>query len=100
MAVCHHYRIRHSEFLSWSDDDRAKAMWWMVRERQTCSGCGTRREEWIGPDDKPHLDAYEAKAQLCYGCRAISAEQERQGETPPAGLQIVLKPKGDRGEQA
>lgn len=92
MAVCAAYRIPHSEFLSWSADDRAKAMWWHLRERQTCGGCGTRREEWVGSDGA-RLDAYIAEAQLCHGCRAISAERDRIGENAPAGVQIILKPK-------
>lgn len=96
MAVCAEYRIPHSEFLSWSEDDRAKAMWQYARERATCGSCGTRPDEWVGPDG-PRLDAYEPVAQLCHGCRAISHKREQQGEKPPAGLQIVLKrpkPKG------
>lgn len=93
MAVCAEYRIPHSEFLGWSADDRAKAMWWQLRQRQTCSGCGTRQEEWIGPDGKPRLDAFKVVAQLCHGCRAISHERERQGDKPPAGLRFVLKKK-------
>lgn len=96
MAVCAAYRIPHSEYLGWSADDRAKAMWWQLRERQTCGSCGTRREEWVGPDG-PHLDAFTAEARICHGCRAISAEQDRVGENPPAGIKFVLKPKPKGG---
>jgi predicted Fe-S protein YdhL (DUF1289 family) len=102
MAVCAEYKIPHSTFLSWSADDRAKAMWWQLRQRQVCAGCGTRRDEWVTPDG-PRLDAYTAEPQVCHGCRAISAERDRIGENAPAGIQIVLKkPKPKevaRGEQ-
>jgi hypothetical protein len=96
MAVCAAYRIPHSEYLSWSADDRAKAMWWQLRERQTCGTCGTRREEWVSADGA-HLDAYKAEGQLCHGCRAIDAERSRVGKDAPAGVQFVLKPKPKGG---
>jgi hypothetical protein len=92
MAVCAEYRIPHSEFLGWSADDRAKAMWWQFRQRQTCGGCGTRPDEWVGPDGA-RLDAYKATATLCHGCRAISNARDGLGENAPAGVHIVLKPK-------
>jgi hypothetical protein len=96
MAVCAEYKIPHSELLSWSADDRAKAMWWQVRARQTCGECGTRRDEWVGPGGA-NLDAYKAVAQLCYGCRAISAARDEVGKDAPAGIQYVLKPKPKGG---
>lgn len=78
-------------------------MWQHARERATCGSCGTRPDEWVGPDG-PRLDAYEAHERLCHGCRALSHKRDQQGENPPAGLQIVLrrpKPKEvARGEQA
>lgn len=93
MAVSHHYKIRHSEFLTWSQSDRDKAIWSLVRERSTCGGCHTRREEW-NPKEGGHLAAYAPVLELCHGCRAIEQERERHGDDgPPAGSHIVLKPR-------
>lgn len=97
--MCHLYRIPHSQFLSWSQLDRDKAIWAYVRERSTCAGCGTRADEW-DPQEGGGLDAYKAEQHLCFGCRAIEVERERAGEKTPAGMQIVLKRKGVAGGQA
>lgn len=71
LGVCHHYRIPHSAFLTWSQDDRDKAIWTYLRERQTCPDCGTRPEEW-DPDKGGDRAAYRAVVRTCRGC------QERQ----------------------
>lgn len=71
MAVCHDYKISHSHFLGgpnrWTALDRAKALWWHIREQERCGGCGTRKAEW---DDKQggHRHAYSAVHARCPGC--------------------------------
>src|SRR5690606_30445805 len=46
VAVAAAYGIPHSVFLSWDADDRDKAIWHYLRERDRCGSCGTRRAEW------------------------------------------------------
>jgi hypothetical protein len=92
MAVCHDYKIPHSQFLSWSQDDRDKAIWSLLRERQACQGCGTRPDEWEGD-----LDAYKAETQMCHGCRAVSIARE-QNKDAPAGVHVTLRRRGDGGQ--
>lgn len=94
LGVCHHYRIPHSEFLSWSADDRDKAIWVWLRERQTCSSCGTRPDEW-DPEQGGHRRAYLAETVICRGCQAVAGrdaaltDEERQ-----AGVHTVLRKRG------
>jgi hypothetical protein len=93
LKVCHHYRLRHSEFLGWDQDDRDKAIWSVLRELETCAGCGTRPDEW--EDD---LDAFEAANELCRGCRALEIGREAyKDRSPPAGVHVVLKRKRPGG---
>lgn len=76
MAVCAHYRIPHSAFLSWPKPDRDKAIWWHVRDRDRCGQCGTRSAEW---DERRggHRNAYRPELRRCRGCELVAAEQER-----------------------
>lgn len=91
LGLCHHYRIPHSEFLSWSQDDRDKALWWYVRERQTCPQCGTRDEEW-DPQQGGHRHAYVATVETCRGCQALKTRESGLTDTERAGgNHVVLK---------
>lgn len=76
MTVCADYRIAHSKFLSWPKQDRDKAIWWHVRERDRCPSCGTRGAEW---DERRggHRNAYAPRLQRCRGCELVASEQER-----------------------
>lgn len=89
MAVCHHYRIRHSEFLSWDADDRDKAVWHYVRERQTCRSCGTRPEEW-DPARGGHHHAYVAESERCRGCEVRQAAEASLTGEEGRGVHVVL----------
>lgn len=71
MRVCAAYGIPHSEFLSWSKTDRDKALWWDIRQRETCQSCGTRAEEWT---EDPQ--AYTWKVDSCPGCEVREAGQK------------------------
>jgi hypothetical protein len=54
---------------------------------ETCSGCGTRSEEWTADED-----AYIADVRICPGCQRI--EEERENDMAKAkGAQVGLLPK-------
>lgn len=90
MAVCMEYRIPHSVFLRWDIADRAKAIWWLTRQRSTCQRCGTRDDEWDA--GKP---GYEAVERHCMGCVALERKQEELDKLPkerrPRGVSVVLR---------
>ena len=91
MAVCAHYRIPHSTLLDWPADDRSKAIWWHIRTKTTCSGCGTRPEEWdedLGGD----RHAYAATEYRCPGCEQVQAKQASLGDEQGRGVYVALKP--------
>lgn len=100
MSVCEHYRIPHSQLLEWEKPDRDKAIWKYLRRVSTCSGCGTRPEEW-NPAEGGHRGAYLATETVCTGCRQIEERQKwlRDQNTPTAGLHVHLKrnPKLENG---
>ncbi|GLY81834.1 hypothetical protein [Actinoallomurus iriomotensis] len=79
--------------MSWSQDDRDKAIWTWLRERQTCSSCGTRPDEW-DPKRGGDRRAYVAQVEICRGCQAVQArnagltEDQRHG-----GAHVVLRPR-------
>lgn len=89
MAVCAAYRIRHSEFLSWPDDDRDKALWWEIHQRQTCPECGTRPVEW-DPDQGGHDYAYLAELHQCWGCSTRAHAQQGITDDMGQGVGVVL----------
>lgn len=82
----------HSRFLGWSDEDQDKALEYLRLQRDTCSNCGTRDEEWVG-----NRTAYIGWSRRCPGCEAL--EQERQNvrkaglsDIQEAGMKVFLVP--------
>lgn len=69
------YLKMHSEFLAYGQDDRDKAIWQYIRERQTCSHCGTRPDEW-DPDKGGSRNAYVGTIHRCQGCVVIERTEE------------------------
>jgi hypothetical protein len=89
--VCALYRIPHSAFLGWSDDDRNKAIWQHIRERQRCPNCRTRAEEW---DERRggHRHAYIPVEARCRGCELKQGkEASMAGEDLGRGVYVELK---------
>lgn len=102
MAVCDRYGIAHSEFLGWDVDDRDKAIWWLIRERQTCRSCGTREAEW-DPEQGGDHRAYVATRHTCPGCQRLEIHREQFGQDAPHGVRFRLtrpKPRGDAGAKS
>lgn len=96
MAVCSHYRLPHSEFLRWSSDDRDKAIWQYIRERQACQACGTRRDEW-DETRGGHRYAYAAEKTRCRGCELIEAARATVTDEDGKGVHVSLVP--NHGEE-
>lgn len=65
--------------------DRDKAVWFEIYERERCSGCGTRPDEW-DPAMGGHDHAYVAKLHKCYGCEAIAKAEARITKQMGAGV--------------
>lgn len=94
MALCAEYRIPHSHFLGgppvWTKEDRDKAIWFQVRQRQTCPGCGTRQEEWEGDHN-----AYTHDFAFCRGCEVRSRGEAELKNAPegefPEGVTVTLR---------
>ena len=95
MAVCAEYRMPHSAFLEWNQDDRDKAIWYLRRQREACGDCGTRPSEW-DESQGGHRNAYVARIEHCRGCevrqsgqRALDSNQKHY----PKGSRVALRPK-------
>lgn len=91
MAVCAHYRVPHSVFLDWGQSDRDKAIWWLIREREACPSCGTRKAEW---DEAQGGDrnAYIARKMRCRGCEVREqAEASIDREQDGKGVHVELQ---------
>lgn len=84
------YHISHTEFLSWDEGDRQKALAWELRKRQTCPNCGTRPDEWQGGER-----LYKPDVIQCIGCRELSNVQKSVSGTAReysrVGLRRVVK---------
>lgn len=81
MAYCAPRGVPHSFFLGgphlWTEDDREKALAWQEMERQSCSSCGTRAEEW-DPDQGGDLRAYVAEDRVCLGCQTVESHTAKK----------------------
>jgi hypothetical protein len=85
--------IPHSVFLGWSDADRGYALAWQANKRATCSGCGTRADEWAEDGDAYISDHY-----TCQGCARLAEEQASNldrgpDDTPRPGQHAFLTPR-------
>ncbi|MGI5232858.1 hypothetical protein [Actinoallomurus sp. CA-142502] len=80
--------------MEWSQDDRDKAIWMLVRERQTCPSCGTRAEEW-DPEQGGDRAAYRAVVDVCRGCQEReSREDTLTDDQRGRGVFVRLEPYG------
>jgi hypothetical protein len=91
----------HSRFTGagdgrWTALDRAKALAWLAYTRATCSGCGTRADEWQ-PELGGHRFAYVTDSRTCPGCELLAMEREQVPDGPDGrGVKIGLKPRRER----
>lgn len=78
-------------FLSWDTQDQDKALAWLRDQSARCSGCGTRKDEWVR--DK---FAYVVHTEQCPGCEQVEAEHEEMREDAhrKMGVKVTLIPRG------
>lgn len=95
LSVCAEYRIPHSEFLRWPQDDRDKAIWYHIRERQRCQACKTRPDEW-DESKGGYRWAYMAEERRCRGCEVLEAGRAAQAADQGRGVHVVLARNADR----
>lgn len=91
--MARYYRIPHSAFLTWPKRDRDLALWQHIREQQTCTGCGTRPDEW-DPAQGGSRTAYLSAVSSCPGCERIAERQKHLRNTSdhvPAGVKVHLR---------
>lgn len=67
MRLCKEWRIPHSEFLSWTPEDQAKALGHYVFEAQRCDSCGIHPTDWPDPDEPD----FEVATRVCPGCAEL-----------------------------
>jgi hypothetical protein len=100
MKVCREFGISHSHFLGgpavWTDDDRAKALAYVLHEGQRCSDCGIHPIEWpegTDPADPP----FEPAEKFCPGCEEMARyarwrnEQRKDNESAFDGKRPYLQ---------
>jgi hypothetical protein len=79
MSYCGPRGIPHSHFLGgppvWQPDDREKALWWEIHERQRCPHCGTRPDEW-NEEAGGDRHAYHVDVHHCRGCEVTAGGTE------------------------
>lgn len=90
MKVCAEYKIRHSSFLRWSQLDRDKAIWYMVRKAETCPSCGTRENEW-DPEQGGNRQAYGTDICRCRGCEVKQMAEESDAAKVGRGVYVKLR---------
>ncbi|MEO3875524.1 hypothetical protein ABGB18_42655 [Nonomuraea sp. B12E4] len=89
LDVCAEYRIPHSAFLSWDQDDRDKALWHHIWRRQECPNCRTREEEW-DESRGGYRYAYVPEKARCRGCEVKEQAQETVTSEDGRGVYITL----------
>jgi hypothetical protein len=85
MSFCVERGISHSEFLSWSPEDRAKTLAFLMEQSENCALCGTAPWEW---EENPY--AYEPEEVWCKGCYVKHAASEEGGKLPGTTVTLAL----------
>lgn len=93
MGYCGPQGISHSHFLGgppiFTAEDREKAIWWSIHERQRCQECGTRPDEW-DPEQGGNDHAYHHELRKCWGCVEKAKGQKKITDKMGAGVTAVL----------
>lgn len=84
MSLCDEYGIPHSEFLGWSDEDRAKTLAYRYEKSDRCVMCGTAPWEWEG-----NKNAYTHEDRFCMGCYIKHMANEDRKRLPGTTVELV-----------
>lgn len=93
--MCAAYGMPHSTFAAWDRDDRDKAVWYEIHERERHT-CGTRPDDW-DPERGGDIHAYTAELRVCDGCQRLAQADRRIPEGERAYTYAVLVPKAAKG---
>lgn len=93
LQFCNEHGLPHSTFLAWDEDDRAKALAFVLEKGSRCIMCGTAEWEW-DPSNGGSKHAYEAVHKFCQGCytKSVVARDADQSD----GTTIELLPTAGR----
>ncbi|MGE3811319.1 MAG: hypothetical protein AB7I24_07205 [Candidatus Nanopelagicales bacterium] len=73
----------------WTDEDREKAIWWSIHERERCPECGTRPDEW-DPAKGGHDHAYSYELLKCWGCEEKAKGEKKITDRMGVGVSVRL----------
>jgi len=89
LSFCNEAGIPHSFFLGgplrWSQDDRAKAVAFLIEKATRCTMCGTAPWEW-----EANRYAYEPVIKLCRGCEIKESVSDQTDKRH--GVSVELAP--------
>jgi hypothetical protein len=86
MRFCNEIGIPHSKFLKeWEEEDRAKAIAYIIYDAQVCSMCGTAPWEWDEKQGGSRF-AYEPVEEVCPGCERKDWLRDSKKESTPGGM--------------
>lgn len=88
MSYCYEKGLSHDEFLSWSNEARAKTLAFALEQSSRCQLCGTAEWEW----DENRF-AYEPVEKFCHGCHLKAIATEGNNSLP--GTTVELSPVTD-----
>lgn len=71
----------------WTQTDRDYALWWSIRQRETCSSCGTRPSQL---EEDP--TSWSWKVESCPGCELREKGQQVANNQAKRGGAEGLKP--------
>lgn len=77
---------------AWTDEDQDKALAFEQERGRTCSGCGTRPEEW-DPKQGGDRFAYVASQRYCPGCEVLHQEGRNIREGAESYVYPFLTPR-------
>lgn len=94
MSYCYEKGIPHSEFLGWSDEDRAKTLAYALEAAERCTLCGTAPWEW-----KENRFAYAPEEHRCHGCYVKQTYAESINSLPGTTVRLVPNTPQRRAQQ-
>jgi hypothetical protein len=92
MRFCNEHGIPHSVFLKeWSEEDRSKALAYILYKGQFCDSCGTAAWEWDEKDGGSRF-AYEPVEEICPGCEKKDWLRDEDKKRQPGGFITLRRP--------